>query len=70
MLRYPPNHIGYWGGKERWSPGEPLNARVLVARVFKCMSCKIRWFRYMEYRGGLCHVCRRTLYEGEPDELF
>ena len=42
------------------------------ARVYKCNSCKIRWFRRVtaDIYDGLCAECFREEFEGEPDIPF
>ena len=42
------------------------------ARVYKCPCCKIRWFRRVteDMYDGLCWVCFREEFEGEPDLPF
>ena len=42
------------------------------ARVYKCNSCKIRWYRRVteDIYDGLCWVCYREQYDGMDDLPF
>ena len=72
MLRYPPDYIGYWGGKEHWSPGEPLDIREYRLPMTICAAKCGRWWIAMfeDTKDGFCDFCHREQFEGEPDELL
>jgi len=65
-------YIGFFGGDYCYTPTvslrhcEPGWPR---ARVYKCNSCKIRWFRRVtaDMYEGLCWVCYREEYDGMED---
>ena len=67
-------YIGYFGGYQYTD--ESLQKDYGIdwprARVYKCPSCKIRWFRRVtaDVYEGLCWVCFREEFEGEPDIPF
>ena len=71
MLRYCPDYIGYWGGKEHWSPGEPLDIREYRLPMTICAAKCGRWFRKVsvDVYAGLCWECYREIFEGEPDVI-
>ena len=65
-------YLGFFGGDYCYTPTERdygMGPGWPRARVYKCNSCKIRWFRRVtaDMYEGLCRVCFREEFEGEPD---
>ena len=68
-LHYPPDYIGYWGGKQHYSPGEPIEPFMSHFPMTICAAKCGRWFRKVsvDVYDGLCCFCHREQFAGEPD---
>ena len=66
-------YLGFFGGDYCYTPtARDYGIDWPRARVYKCNSCKIRWFRRVtaDMYDGLCAECFREEFEGEPDIPF
>ena len=66
-------YIGFFNNEYQYTPtARDYGIGWPRARVYKCNSCKIRWFRRVteDIYDGLCWVCFREEFEGEPDLPF
>ena len=62
-------YLGYWGDRSIYQPEyKPTEAVGLPSRVYKCIDCKIRWFRSItNWYDGLCYHCWLEQFEGEEE---